>query len=311
MSQQDPSEMLDGDIDALLDEAMDIVEEQERQHKEEVRERDSELQNVIDQAAKELSGDNEAMTQMMSDLFANGTGGEGNADFFESFKSQVGQLMSSLDGCNDLSSEDKDNLRRVKEIMKVLDSDDIEKASELLEELQEGSSTNESADDKEVDSAVKRCMEALDSLSKSTPNEALPHSVPAAASSAASAPQPGGARSSASPDASPAPLPENLASMLLGTLLDPQFVEPIRMMRDAYGPWMEDHASEIAPEDREKYELQLKKATEICAFLEVPLKDENDERLTGLLEMMHEFSELGDPPATLSHYTAKVQSTPS
>ncbi|KPA86369.1 Peroxin 19 [Leptomonas pyrrhocoris] len=76
-------------------------------------------------------------------------------------------------------------------------------------------------------------------------------------------------------------------------------------MRDAYGPYMEDHRAELSESDRERFGRQRAKAEEICTFLEVPIAGEDDPRLVPLLELMHEFSELGEPPANLADYAPK------
>ncbi|TPP44592.1 Pex19 family protein [Leishmania donovani] len=260
--------MSDDDLDALLDEAMDMVDEQERKHEEEVRVRDAkledDLQKALDEASGTAGGDADMMKMLMSML-----GGDSADDAsLDSFKKSVMTMVSSLEGEENLGEEDKANLLRVKELMRVMEEEDIDKANDLLEQMkQEGKLPDcNNVGDAEIDEASRRCMEMLQQLSSAT---------------------------------------QAMASALISTLADPQFVEPIKLMRDSYGPYMDAHGSELSHEDCERYERQRAKAQEICDLLQNPISGAEDPRLIQLLELMNKYSELGDPPRNLVKYAPK------
>jgi len=101
-------------------------------------------------------------------------------------------------------------------------------------------------------------------------------------------------------------IPADMANMLLSAILDPQFIEPIKVMRDSYGPWLEAHP-ELSTADRERYTQQYQKTIEISEFLRTPVEKEDTERVEKLLHMMHEFSDLGEPPQDLASFAKKSE----
>ncbi|CAG9582681.1 Peroxin 19 [Leishmania major strain Friedlin] len=300
--------MSDGDLDALLDEAMDMVDEQERKHEEEVRVRDAKLEDDLQKALDESSGAAGGDADMMK-MFMSMLGGAGSDDAsLDSFKKSVMTMVSSLEEEENLGDEDKENLQRVKELVRVMEEEDIGKANDLLEQMkQEGKLPDRNnVGDAEIDEASRRCMEMLQQLSSATQGGHLdPAATPGAASSssaaAAAAPAGNGAEIPAEVDRAT----EAMASALISTLADPQFVEPIKLMRDSYGPYMDAHRSELSQEDCERYDRQRAKAQEICDLLQNPISGAEDPRLIQLLELMNKYSELGDPPRNLVEYAPK------
>ncbi|AYU83131.1 Peroxin 19 [Leishmania donovani] len=300
--------MSDDDLDALLDEAMDMVDEQERKHEEEVRVRDAkledDLQKALDEASGTAGGDADMMKMLMSML-----GGDSADDAsLDSFKKSVMTMVSSLEGEENLGEEDKANLLRVKELMRVMEEEDIDKANDLLEQMkQEGKLPDcNNVGDAEIDEASRRCMEMLQQLSSATQVGHLdPAATPGAASSSSAAPPAAPAGDGAEIPSEVGRATEAMASALISTLADPQFVEPIKLMRDSYGPYMDAHGSELSHEDCERYERQRAKAQEICDLLQNPISGAEDPRLIQLLELMNKYSELGDPPRNLVKYAPK------
>ncbi|GET92843.1 hypothetical protein, conserved [Leishmania tarentolae] len=298
--------MSDDDLDALLDEAMDMVDEQERKHEEEVRVRDAkledDLQRALDEASGAAGGDADIMKMFMS-MLGSGGGGADDASI-DNFKKSVMTMVSSLEGEENLGEEDKANLLRVKELMRVMEEEDIDKANDLLEEMKhEGKLPDSNVEDAAIDEASRRCMEMLQQISSATQEGHLdPVATPgAASSSAAASPAGNGAEIPAQVDRAT----EAMASALISTLVDPQFVEPIKLMRDSYGPYMDAHRSELSQEDCERYDRQHAMAQEICDLLRNPISGAEDPRLIQLLELMNTYSELGDPPRDLVEYAPK------
>lgn len=132
-----------------------------------------------------------------------------------------------------------------------------------------------------------------------------PASTPVAASSSSATSPAASAGNSATIPAEVDRATEAMASALISTLVDPQFVEPIKLMRDSYGPYMEAHRSELSQEDCERYDRQQARAQEICDLLQNPISGAEDPRLVQLLELMNNYSELGNPPSNLVEYAPK------
>lgn len=300
--------MSDDDLDALLDEAMNMVDEQERKHEEEVRVRDAKLEDDLQKALDEASGTAGGDADMMK-MFMSMLGGNGADDAsLDSFKKSVMTMVSSLEGEENLGDEDKANLLRVKELMRVMEEEDIDKANDLLEQMKQEGKLPDRNDvgDAEIDEASRRCMEMLQQLSSATQEERLdPAATPGAASSSSAAPPAATAGNGAEIPAEVDRATEAMASALISTLADPQFVEPIKLMRDSYGPYMDAHRSELSQEDCERYDRQRAKAQEICDLLQNPISGAEDPRLIQLLELMNRYSELGDPPRNLVEYAPK------
>ncbi|KPA86370.1 hypothetical protein ABB37_00561 [Leptomonas pyrrhocoris] len=151
----------DDDLDALLDEAMDMVDEQERKHEEEVRVRDArledDLQKALDESADAGGADGDMMKMFMSMLGnSDGSGADGAA--LDGFKKNVMAMVSSLEGEEGLGEEDKANLERVRELMHVMEEEDIDKANEVLERMKNDGALpeGEGGEDGEVGEACLR-----------------------------------------------------------------------------------------------------------------------------------------------------------
>lgn len=291
------------DLDALLDEAMDIVDETERQHEVQVKEHEAKLDADIQKALDEqsgLGGDGPGgdMIKMFQSLLGagGGPGDIGDDDSFETFKRDVAQLVSTLEGVDDLKDEDKANLDRVRQLMDVLDNDDEDKAKKLLNQMKNDPTSgmpSSDANPDDMEAAFKNVMDSMQKLAAAGPDgEATGETDPTTAAAAAAAAM--GEDSEVVPD--------NVANLLMEAILDPQFVEPIRVMRDAYEPYFAANGATLSSSETERYQKQYAKTTEICAFLAVPLHKEDDVRVVRLLELMSEFSELGEPPKTLVDY---------
>ncbi|CAD2216704.1 peroxin-19 [Angomonas deanei] len=287
--------MSDDDLDALLDEAMDIVEEKDRHQKEESERKKQKLEEDLQKASEELEGgDGMELLQSLQRLMgAAAAGDETDPALFDNCKNDIEKLMSMLDGA-DLTEDDKKNVDRMRELLNVMETDDSEKVSELLGELQkEGGEGGEAVTAdmmKEYAENAQRISEALGGL-------AGQGAVPGAAAAAAT---PADAKT----------VEENMAEMLLSTILDPNFIEPIKLMKDAYPPYLEQNKG-LAEEELERYKKQHAKVIEICEFLVVPIEKEDEERVARLLEHMHEFSQLGEPPEDLATYAPKPANSES
>lgn len=279
----------DEDLDALLDEAMNIVEDQDNQQKENMEKEKEKLDSDILKALDELgNNDAEDIMKQFQALLGAGANEEINENTFNDFMRSVGTLLPMLEGASSLlSDEDKKNLDCLKELINVMDNKDDAKAEELLAELKK--TKPELANMKEPSPADvgAKFQEYAESMSqiKKTVGEMIGTTEAA--------------------EGQKDEIPADWANMLLSAILDPQFVEPIKVMRDAYGPWLEAHP-ELSSEDRERYTQQHQKTIDISEFLQTPVNKEDTERVEKLLHMMHEFSALGELPQDLFSFAKKA-----
>ncbi|EPY27753.1 peroxin-19 [Strigomonas culicis] len=267
---------------------MDIVDEQDQKTKtndaKEKQKLDSDIEKTLDELEGNSAKDILNMFQPFVDAMASGDMSE---DAVNNMKKAVGDFFVSVeDGSNTLSNflstEDRKELDRLREMMNAMESNDDAKAQQMLADLQRDKPHLANMDDfskvgfasaQEYEEVMRKLSETLGQSSEAT----------------AAAVQEEGAAS------------ENVTNMLLSTILDPQFVEPLKLMRDAYAPWLEAHL-DLSEVDRSRYTQQCQKATEICDFLRVPVDKEDTERVEKLLHLMSEFSDLGEPPQDLTSF---------
>lgn len=297
------SDFDDDDLDALCNECLDTLDEQERVKNEKEKQREAELQEIcqkVEQQENAAAGDQENMMKMFQSILAGGANGNLDENAFVEFQRQVGGLVSSLEGVSDLTEADRANLQRVKDLMSVMDSNDEQKAQELLAEINK--ETGVQPEGGSIEETMKRLQDTMGELSKL---DGLDGPLPPAANatgSAACPPPPAPAAASASAASDPDQIPEGLTTMLIETLTNPDFVKPIQLMRDSYDAWIEAHKATLSAAELERITKQHEKSKEICEFLAVPLNKEDDERMAKMLDLMHQFSELGEPPSDLSSF---------
>jgi peroxin-19 len=70
-----------------------------------------------------------------------------------------------------------------------------------------------------------------------------------------------------------------------------------------YPGWLEENGSKISPEEKERYESQLKLMQEVCSELEQEKAEDSPEvkkdRFTVVLDKMQRMQDLGQPPEDL------------
>lgn len=301
------------DLDALLDEAMDIVDEQEIQHEKQVQLRNEELNKQLQSVLNESDdGGNTAdwVAEMKKtfETLEGGMGEEMNDEAFAGMKSKLDTLLKSLLSSDIATDADRAELQQVQSLLDTLGSDPEEAAriastlnmdgmtssSQNIQEqlaalnLSDGKDQSGGADMLKMLLAAATQRETGDT---SSAGGALPSTPPAVGTSQAET-----KRDGAQSDA----LHENIQNMLLSTFCDPSFASAIGVMRDAYGAWMEKHKDSLSDEDKERYTKQHAMTVRICDLLKEPIADQNDGRVMQMLELMHEFSSLGEPPKDLT-----------
>lgn len=90
-----------------------------------------------------------------------------------------------------------------------------------------------------------------------------------------------------------------MQSLLSAEVLLPSLTEIV----SKYPAWLEENGPKIAPEEKERYEGQLKIMREVCAELQKEKPDDNPdvkkERFNIVLEKMQKMQDMGQPPADL------------
>ncbi|CCW69499.1 unnamed protein product [Phytomonas sp. Hart1] len=313
------------DLDLLLDEAMNIVDQQEKEHEETVRLRDAKLQEDLQRTLEETSAmsgsgmPNGDILKIFQSILGAAGSDEDDTTSMENFKRDVGALVKSLEDVDGLNKEDMENLDRVRNLMSVLDTDDDARTQELLEEMKSKDLTlgldNLDVENANVEDVMKCCVESLQQFTSATEGplnentEAVSLEASKVPEATASNPQSSTGTFISLP--SLGDVPENIANMLLDTILNSEFVEPIKLMRDSYEPYLVDKTSKLSEVDLERYHAQHAMAKKICDFLVVPIDKDDHDRITQLLELMYEFSNLGEPPADLTEYSPNKRTTSS
>lgn len=91
---------------------------------------------------------------------------------------------------------------------------------------------------------------------------------------------------------------------MMQSLLSAEVLLPsLREIVSKYPAWLEENGSKCSPEDKERYESQLKLMQEVCSELEKEKSDDSadvkKERFNIVLDRMQKMQEMGQPPADL------------
>lgn len=90
-----------------------------------------------------------------------------------------------------------------------------------------------------------------------------------------------------------------MQSLLSAEVLLPSLTEIV----SKYPAWLAENGSKISPEDKERYECQLKLMEEVCGELKKEKPDDSPdmkkERFNIVLDRMQKMQEMGQPPADL------------
>jgi hypothetical protein len=328
----------DDDLDALLDAAIDTMNEQERQHEAERAARDA-------AAAAHLVAEQQR-TQMAAASVAGlpPTGATGDeAKLLEA----VQALMSILSkGPEALEKAPDDEMKRVQEVlastletmknstdMTEAEHAQISQCSDMLRKIEKTEHSATPPTPEEI-AEMQKLMASMAHLSQASCSEAA-HS--SAAGGSASGPV--AAASSALPSAaemtdevmaehlkriqelqhdtaSGAQVSDQQLGDLLANLLKPEsIVGPFRAMAKAYPLWFEKNSGSVPPAELHKYHQQHMKMVEVCDLLDQgPLDnalkpeatDEDRDRLSKFSTLLEELHGFGAPPESLHELIAAM-----
>ncbi|KAH9601688.1 Pex19 protein [Trypanosoma melophagium] len=280
------------DLDNLLDECMNTMDEQERRHEEEVKVRDAAREAELE---KVLSSTDEGEMMRMFQSLLNGdeNGGDPEA-LLEKLKTEITNITSIIDNVSDVTEEERSALAQVRQMLGSLP--DMEN---VLQNPANGETTgNQEVNEEELAKAFKSCMESIEQVN------ATAKTTEGAAPTSGNASNSPNAATSSSTEAignnGGDPM-SSLTGMFLDVLLDPQLLEPLKLMREAYPHWLSRNESSTSTEDLERYKKQYNLTVTICDFLaEGPIDRNDDEKVNQMVSLMHEFSSLAPLPPGLN-----------
>ena len=320
----------DDDLDALLDSAIQTMDQQDKELEAESRAREA--------AVAQLVAEQESAARHSQQP----TGDE--AKLLEA----VQALMSILSkGPEALEKAPDDEMRRVQEVLAntletMKSSGDVSEAehaqiaqcSEMLRKIEKSEHTSAPPTAEEV-AEMQKLIASMSQLS----NEQLAAGTagPAAASSSSEAAAGGSAQGEMTDEmmaehlkriaelhqeavggsggGGPSITDQQLGDLLANLLKPESIVGPFRSMAKAYPLWFEKHASSVPADDLLKFQQQHVKMVEVCELLDEgsldaalkPEATEHDrERLSKFSVLLEELHSFGAPPESLHELIAEL-----
>lgn len=274
------------DLDALLDDCMTTLEEQERVHEEKVKEREAVRAAEPDKALID-SDENSYLMRAFEDLMKDAVN-DPSADpdvLIEKLKEEITRTAALVESMPDATDEDRASLMRVRQLFDMLSCEAL--AEEKGGGAEEDKAPNgEKAKEEAFEETLQRLLAETGRIQEgSAGGDLFSPAVdgPAAAAAAAAADR-----------------MDSLGAMLVDFLMNPQLLEPFKLMRDSYPRWMAANASSTSAEDMERYKKQHELSIAICDHIGDGSVDRNDEgKADRLLSLMHEFTSLAPLPPGL------------
>ncbi|CBH14671.1 hypothetical protein, conserved [Trypanosoma brucei gambiense DAL972] len=279
----------DADLDALLDDCLNTMDEQERIHEEKAQERAA--TRAVDQksATAELNPDEATMINLLRTIME-AAGSDENTDtnnVEEKLASQIEEISAMLAGIPDITPEERQSYEQVLQLVQTLKDGS---AASSKEGEGSGTSLSDGDDDKPSEEELATIRKVNELLMQLGEGEGVP------------ATEAGSAGATENADS-----PEFAAEALLNVLLDPQLVEPLRQMRESYPLWLAENESKTSAEDLARYKRQHEITVSICDFLESGAVGAQDmERMSTLVALMHEYSSLAPLPPGLADVQPSV-----
>ncbi|KEG07881.1 peroxin 19 [Trypanosoma grayi] len=280
----------DDDLDALLDDCINTMDEQERRHEEEIKARDAVREEELEKAL--ASSDEGSVAQILQSLIGNGADNATTDPeaLLDKLKAEITNMASMVDDLPDLSEEERTSLAQVRQML-----DSLQGNGEAPPPLSaEGGAAGEG--DEAFDSVMKKCIADMERLAGNREGGTAP---------TANASETSGLGTASAGGASADPM-AGLTGMVLDFLIDPQLLEPLKVMRESYPCWLAQHESSTSAEDLERYRKQHDLTIKICDLLgEGPIDRNDEEKVNQIVTLMHELSVLVPLPPGLSDVDVK------
>lgn len=308
---------MDDDLDALLDNALETMNEQEEALEREKKAHEAAAQTLLNEAlggnaGPGMDGDMlKTLTNLMS-ILQKGPEAMENASEEEMVAIQA-QLQNTLDQMKKhpgLTAEDQTQLGSMSKMMDHLNA--MEKGSEPSHGSDDPPLSEEEFNKRREE--LTKMLEAMGSpggimggAGGGGPN--LPPFPFANLASAASSSE--GKANGPPPPVSEEDACRQVFELTLGLLQEKDIEQPFAKLRAAYGPWLETHADTLSPEEKTRYENQYRVAGEMCEFFKVSKVSEvlkegsgaSTEERAAILEkfgtLMAELHSFGEAPSDL------------
>nr|CCC93101.1 unnamed protein product [Trypanosoma congolense IL3000] len=271
----------DDDLDALLDDCLNTMDEQERKHEEEVQARVATRVDELGSGVSGPCGGDEAMMRLLQS-FMEGVSPDGDADLTgleDKLRSQLDEIASMIEGMPDVTSEDRQSLEQVRQLVDMLKED---KPQHLEGDAGRAHSESDQLSEEEI-KALSEVSELLTKLGGGA-EDGVPNQEGEGR----------GVDELSDPSAF-------AAKALTDVLRNPELLEPLRQLRDAYPRWLAANESTTSAEDLARYKRQHELAVSICEHIETsPITDGDDERVQVMLSLLHEYSSLASLPPGLT-----------
>ncbi|RNF02620.1 peroxin 19 [Trypanosoma conorhini] len=277
----------DDDLDALLDDCINTMDEQERRHEAEVKARDAAREAELEKHLAESGSGAEVMRLLQS--FMNDESAEGNADpssLMNKLQGEITQVSSLLNDLPDVSEEERASVKQLQEL--------FDRLAAMSTKDEDDAAGGDDAGNEVLAEALKKCMEGVEALTGSETNNAA---ASVAVEKAPSPEAPTGAAGAADADDA---IAAGLSGILLECLLDPGLLRVMRLMQRAYPRWLAANEGNTSAEDLERYNKQFKLVNSICDLIGDASVDPRDAAKTNqLVFLAHEFASLGSLPPEL------------
>ncbi|KAH8604287.1 putative Pex19 protein family [Trypanosoma vivax] len=273
------------DLDALLDDCLNTMDKQERQHEEEVQARQAARHLEQQQQAVGTGQQDVELLRVIQSLISE-CGEDGGADMdtlAESLRTELSKIQQLMEHMPDVTNEERESLTQIQQLVSSLKerggpSEGPAYSAVAGEQVPQPSEKEISPEEIEGLCELLGKMQQFDTLN----DESLQT-------------KPG--------EDGNVELPQALSNALLNLLLDNQLLSSLHRVRECYPRWLAANQDKVSTEDLARYQKQHQLAISICDFLDHNVVDSPDEqKMHQLLTLMHEYSCLAPLPPGLSDF---------
>ncbi|PWV10226.1 hypothetical protein C3747_71g116 [Trypanosoma cruzi] len=285
----------DDELDALLDDCINTMDEQERRHEEEVRARDAAREAELEKGTADSNQSGELMGLLQA--LMNGENGDGNADpetLMNTLNEEITRVSSLIDSLPDASEEERASMTEVREIF-----DRLTKMSSTNEDDAAGGNAMNS--DETLAEAFKKYMADIEKTSGSSAGNAAASETPRNTSSTE-------APTATANAAEFEDVIAGLSGMVLDCLLDPGMLRIMKVMQRTYPRWLAANESSTSVNDLARYKKQYDVVNSICDLVgDGPIDRQDETKTSQLVSLTHEFASLGPLPPDLEKLDAEEE----
>ncbi|RNE97704.1 peroxin 19 [Trypanosoma rangeli] len=277
----------DDDLDALLDDCINTMDEQERRHEDEVRARDAAREAELEKHRAESDFGTEMMRLIQS--LVNGESGDAGTDpdsLMNQLQGEVTRVSSLIDELPDVSEEERANIAHVRKM--------FDRLTTMSSTTEDDAAGGDDMGNEALVEALKKCMEEI---GKTTGDDTGNTAASVSAGTAPSLEATTGIANAADVEGA---VTAGLSDILLECLLDPGMLGVMKLMQKAYPRWLAVNEGDTSAEDLERYNKQFKIVNSICDLVgDAPVAREDVTKTNELISLTHELTSLGALPPGL------------